>query len=409
MKKQNPWGIDITHIKDWKRIEKTLEKQRIDANAWDIKPLLVHDCKYYMLIGERSDGKTYDVLLYSLIRFFEDGSELAIVRRYREDFRGKRAHTLFKPLIENDVVKMLSGGEWDGVLYYQSSWWFTKRVERKSDSDEKSYDIIRSESPFAYAFSLSEWEHDKSSAYPFVNIMLFDECITTGYYLPNEFLIFQNVISTIKRKRTNFKIFMCGNTINKFCPYFAEMGLTNIKKQEKGTIDIYSYGSTNLRVAVAFTDAPARDKESDEYFAFNNPSLNMITGAGDGWQIDVYPHLPVKYKPKEIIYQYFIKFDGEILHAEIINGYDEEHKCEVLFTYIHRKTTEIKDGNQFIVYQPEFDVRENYRRRITKPVLKVEQKIVSFFARNKVFYQDNEVGSIVDNYMKWSQSASALN
>ena len=39
-------------------------------------------------------------------------------------------------------------------------------------------------------------------------------------------LFFMNVLSTIIRDRENIKIFMLGNTVNKYCPYFDEMGLT---------------------------------------------------------------------------------------------------------------------------------------------------------------------------------------
>ena len=403
-------GLKISKIKNWKKIEKTLDEQRVKASAWDMAPLMTHKCQYYVIIGERSNGKTYSPLLRALVKYFEYGEEIAIVRRYDEDFRGKRAQTLFKNHIENNVISMLSDGKWDSVVYYQSQWWFTKTTYHENkETGQQIRETIRSEKPFAYAFSLGAWEHDKSSAYPLVTTILFDEFLTRGYYLPDEFIIWLNVVSTIKRKRTNMEIFMCGNTINKSSPYFNEMGLNKVKNQQKGTIDIYSYGDTNLHVAVAFSDAPVRVKESDEYFAFDNPRLNMITGKSDAWEIGVYPHLPMKYKPKNIIYQYFIKYEGEILHCEIIHVYDEEHKCNVMFTYIHRKTTEIKDENKYLVYQTEFDTRWNYRRRITKPTNDTEKKILSFYTREKVFYQDNSVGEIVNNYIKWSQTASPLN
>ena len=37
-----------------------------------------------------------------------------------------------------------------------------------------------------------------------------------------------------------------------FVLVFKEMGITNFKKQEQGTIDIYTYGDSGLRVAVEF-------------------------------------------------------------------------------------------------------------------------------------------------------------
>lgn len=385
---------NVKNIPNWKKIERELEKQRKNNDAWDIRNILSRDAKYNMIYGERSNGKTYGVLLYGLIQYFDNGGELGIIRRMEEDFRGKRATTMFKSLVENNVISMLSNGKYDGIKYYSQRWYFTKKDELGN--------IETAEEPFAYAFSLSSMEHDKSTSYPNITTLLFDECLTRLYYLPDEFVLFMNTISTIKRKRTNLKIFMCGNTVNKYCPYFKEMGLTNIKKQEKGTIDLYTYGDTGLTCAVEFNESPVKNKESDMYFAFNNPKLKMIT---DGeWEIDIYPHLPRKYLPKDVMYQYFIQFDGETVHAEIIHGYDEEHKCELLYTYIHRKTTEIRDNNIYMVYKPETDVRNNYRKKITKPTTPLERKICEFFIKDKVFYQDNDVGELVNNYIKWCQS-----
>src|SRR5699024_9979680 len=132
--------------------------------------------------------------------------------------------------------------------------------------------------------------------YPKVKTILFDEFISRTGYLTDEFVLFTNVISTIKRLRNDVKIFMLGNTISKFCPYFQEMGLVHILQQPVGTIELYEYGDSGLKAAVEYV-APnlhKGKKESDVYFAFNNPKLKMITEGA--WEMEIYPHLPLKYK-----------------------------------------------------------------------------------------------------------------
>ena len=74
----------------------------------------------------------------------------------------------------------------------------------------------------------------------------------------------------------------------------------------------------------------------------------------------------------------------------------------LLFTYVHRKTTPIKDDGRSIVYQEEYDARPNYRRRLTKPTNDIEKKIAEFFMKDKVFYQSNDIGEIMRNYLMWS-------
>lgn len=342
------------------------------------------DCLYYILIGERSNGKTYSILEYCLKRYFEHGEQFALVRRWLDDFRGKRGATMFDALNQNNVILNMSGGEWDGVYYY-SMRWFLYRME-----GEKR---VLSDEPIAYGFALSTMEHDKSTSYPNVKTIFFDEFLTRQMYLPNEFILFMNTLSTIIRGRDDVKIFMAGNTVNQYSPYFVEMGLKNIKNMRKGDIDLYKYGQQKPTVAVEFTSTETKSKPSDIYFAFNNPALDMITGKNDVWEMEIYPHLPFKYAPKDVELTYFIIFDGEILQCEII------YKNNCLFTYIHRKTTPIKNPDEDIIFTFEHDPRPNYNLRITRPTNDLTRAIAKTFNDDSVFYQDNEVGEIVRNYL----------
>ena len=359
---------------------------------YSLKNILAKNAHYNVIFGERSNGKTYAVLKYGIEQYCTNGGQMAIVRRWSDDFVGKRGQTMFDSIVANGEITKLSGGEWTGVYYYGSKWYFCKY-----DEDGKR---IVSETPFAYGFSISAMEHDKSTAYPRITTIFFDEFLSRTMYINDEFILFMNVISTIVRQRNNVKIFMAGNTINKYCPYFREMGLSHVKDMKPGTIDLYHYGQTKLTVAVEYTLPNKDGKESDLYFAFDNPKLQMITGASGGsWEIDIYPHCPVKYIPAEILFTYFIEFDGELLQCEIVCHDD------LYFTFIHRKTTPIQHPESDLVYSPEISPRPNYRRKITKPHSNIERKIADFFLKDKVFYSDNEVGEIVRNYLQFCGKA----
>ena len=358
------------------------------SKYWDIRNVLSRHARYNIIFGERSNGKTYGVLQYGLEKYFENGSRIGIIRRWEEDFRGKQANTMFDALIENGVIHKLSKGEWNSVIYQSHRWFLCKRDINNPKN------VVVDDEPFAYAFALSSDEHYKSSSYPKIRTILFDEFLTRGTYLPDEFVKFTSILSTIIRLRDDVIIFMCGNTVNQYSPYFKEMGLTNIKNMKKGVIDTYTYGDSGLVVAVEFSDFPTKEKKSNVYFAFNNPKLEMIRSGA--WEMDIYPHLPYKYKPEDIIYMYFIEFDDNILQCEIIE------KDDTWITYIHRKTTPIDDNDgRYIVYSQTTSPKPNYRKKITKPVTDLEKRIVSFFIKDKVFYQDNEIGEIVRNYLEW--------
>lgn len=347
---------------------------------------------YCMIIGERSNGKTFSVLEYGLIKWYKSNfnESMGIIRRHDEDFKGDKGKEVFNGIIALDLISKITNKMFNSIYYYSRKWYLCR-------IDENGERKFTQQEPFAYAFAISGEEHHKSLSYPNITTILFDEFLTRSYYLPEEFVKFQNLLSTIIRLRDNVKIFMCANTINKYSPYFSEMGLYNIKNQKRGTIDTYTYGDSGLIVAVEYSDFPTKEKKSNKYFAFNNPKLEMIKNGG--WEIDIYPHLPYKYVPNEIIYIYFIVFDRDILQCEIIY----KSKEDLVFTFIHRKTTPIKniDINNNIVFSQDINVDPKYRRFINKPIDKIGQKIYNQFISEKIFYQDNEIGEIVNNYLKW--------
>lgn len=370
-----------------------------DIKYYSLDKILKKNTQYKVIFGKRSNGKTYAVLERIIKMFFEKGWEAAYVRRNREDMIGKNGQTLYSNLVQNGVIEKYSKGVWNDVYYYGKRWYFCRyETDEKGNSNR-----VMDEKPFCYGFILSSQEHDKSTSYPNVQIICFDEFLSRSAYLPDEFVIFMNTISTIARNRTNVEIFMLGNTVNRYSPYFSEMGLTSVKNMKPGTIDVYRYGDSDLKVGVEYTEPTTGSTGSGNVlFAFDNPKLQMIT-KGD-WEIDIYPHLPYKYKKEDILFTYFIKFDGEILQCEIIKGgedFETKKRINAPITYIHLKTSEIHNEDKDIIFSPEVDPRHNHYTKITRPVDKLTEKIALHFKRDKIFYQSNEVGEIVFNYLKY--------
>ena len=233
--------------------------------------------------------------------------------------------------------------------------------------------------------------------------------MTRKAYLPDEFILFQNLLSTIIRDRDNVKIFMCGNTVNKYNPYFKEMGLIDANKMLPGDIQLYQFAVNQkdqvLKIAVEFSDLPSKDgKPSDKYFAFGNPRLKMITNGM--WELAIYPHLPYRYTYNDICGEFFIKWEDKICHCEIVQI--ENNGKAIAFVYIHDKTTPIKDPDSDIIFSTEYDPRFNWYRKITKPSDDITRRIKYFFDTDKVFYQDNEIGEIVRNYLQWCKTDKGI-
>lgn len=363
---------------------------------YDISHLIKEypDAYYYMAFGERSNGKTYSALNYAIERYFKHGEQFAYIRRFGEDVRRKNLQTLLASHVENGRITQLSGGTFNSVEYTGArfiAYYY----------DEDSLKKVPNKEPMGYAFDLNSMEHHKSTSYPKVTTIIFDEFLSRQGYLVNEFVLFMNTLSTIIRDRTNVKIIMIGNTVNKYCPYFSEMGMNHIKDQKPGTTDIYTYGDSGLSVVVEYCDPTAKrgGKGSDIYFAFDNPQLKMITTGS--WEIAIYPHLTTRYRPKDVMFNFFVEFDGAILHCEIITT-DSDY-----FMFVHPKTTPIKNINSDIIYTDKPNGKWNYKVGIQNQSDMLSRIIFRLISENRAFYSDNETGEVLRNYLMWASKYSS--
>lgn len=368
---------------------------------YNIKKLLNEfpGCQYYMVVGERSNGKTYSTLEYALEKYQEKREQFAYLRRWGEDVRKKEMSQLFAAHISNNYIAKLTKGVWDNIVVVGGRFYFSKTIY----DEKKKERVVLTEEPIGFAFDLNSMEHYKSISYPKITTVIFDEFLSRNGYLPNEFILFTNSLSTIIRQRDNVTVFMLGNTVNQYCPYFKEMGINHMKEQKQGTVDLYVYGQTGLKVAVEYCESTKATggKKSDVYFAFDNPELQMITEGS--WEIAIYPHKPVPFRPKDIAFIFFIEFESELVQGEFVTLDSGS------FIFFHKKTGEIKDKNNDIVYTTRPNERWNYKSCITKHNDKMSNLICQYIRENRCFYSTNEVGEIIRNYIMFSNNYSITN
>lgn len=349
---------------------------------YSVKKILQENCDYNIIIGERSNGKTYALLKHILECYIKESSEGAYIRRWNDDIVGKRAENVFNALEANGEIGKITKGKYSRVIFSRSGW-------HLANFDEKVNRMKADKNAFCHAFSLTGYEHDKSTSYPNIRNIVFDEFLTRNMYLRDEFIIFMNVLSTIIRDRTDVKIFMLGNTVNKYAPYFAEMGLRNVETQEQGTIDVYTFAN-KLKIAVEYC-GNATGKKSNKYFSFANARLNMITSGK--WEIAIYPHLPAHYSinRNDILFTFFIRFGSKLIGCDIVQ------KNNDYFIFCRWQTKETSDND--LEYSLSYLPSPYKRKSFLYPIDDTDRKIKNFFSSNRVFYLNNEIGEIVHNYL----------
>lgn len=365
------------------------------SNYYNLSNILKYKADYNVIIGERSNGKTY-ALLEKAVKDFCDGMErnqiiqTAYIRRWNDDIIGKRIENLFNSIVSNGLISKYSKNKYDRVIFVKGCFYMAREAtddEIKATRYRKS--VVADKTPFCYVFSLSTNEHIKSLSYPYIKNIIFDEFLTRMMYLPNEFVVFMNLLSTLIRDRDNIQIFMLGNTVNKESIYFSEMGISNIDKQKQGTIDLYEFGN-DLLIAVEYCDNVNKSKKSNKYFAFDNPRLQMITSGK--WELAIYNHLPIGYKieKKDIAFTFTFSHNNKLATGNVII------KDNDYFLFIHRKTTPYKDG---LIYGDIDSVDYLHKSDFITCKDKISVKILQLFKMRKVYYDSNETGEFIRNYL----------
>lgn len=168
--------------------------------------LLTKNALFNFIVGERGNGKSFFFKEWCIKDFLKNGAEFIWLRRYDTEFDDIS-------LFFNDVKIKFPNHEF-------------KVGKGKFYIDNKLA---------GYFFPLSKQLTKKSTPYPNVNKIIFDEFIITKshyHYLPKEVDVFLETYETISRLR-DVKCFLIANAVTEVNPYFVYFDLKIIGRFTK--------------------------------------------------------------------------------------------------------------------------------------------------------------------------------
>lgn len=341
------------------------------------------EASYRMIMGQRSNGKTYSVLKTIIENYLNNGERAAYIRRYGEEITPRNIQLLFTPFL--GLIEELSEGKWNNV-YYRAGCFYLIR------SDEEGDTIAKDTTPFCITRAINTWETTKGQDAGELSLICFDEFATRDAYLRDEFIKFCNLLSSLIRDRDNVVIYMLANTVNKYCPYFKEMGLGDVSQMEQGSIRVYNFGQSDLRVAVEYcSPVKATEKVASKLFAFDNPQLEMVKNGK--WEIKNYARPPYPILDYMVLKDFYILFNEQLIKGKVV------HWNKDIFIFFHRQTKDIQIDELTPFYTDEFSSSICHVRDLRDCPTELHKIIKNLILKNSICFSDNEVGEIVRNWL----------
>lgn len=361
-------------------------------NFYDITNLRSTHAQYMMLLGQRANGKSYQVKnecclhdawdyingVLETSRYCKKGEtrrtgKFIYLRRWQADVKAKGVTEYFDD--SKTYVRKMTDNMYDGVMAYNGSLYFCRRNEK--GELEKSEEIGR-------YHDLNELERYKSRAFVDFTNIIFEEFITNGIYLDDEPNKLQQYVSTIARL-DEITVFLVGNTLSRVCPYFSEWCLEGVLKQKQGTIDMYHYHVKDedghdavINIAVEYC---ANAKVENKMY-FGQSAKQIISGE---WDTKDVPKLPRKQSEYEKVYEILVvyqsfKFVIELLVEPMKGG-------RICFVY---PFTGKRKFNRILTDEFSDSLYKTAKLDLSRIA---EAYINECFRNNKVCYSDNLTGA----------------
>lgn len=354
---------------------------------YSINNLCKHDCEYNILLGERSNGKSYAVKYKMLWEAYHEKDygehfinakdkykkryQFAYVRRWREEIKNRDIELYFSDM----PIAEITNNEYNTIISYRGDIYFGKEEDGASEKGKL----------IGKAFALTGVTHYKSLSFPYIGNVVFEEFITNQGYLPHEVDNLQSLISTIAR-REKVNVYMVGNTISRLCPYFDEWQLTHVKKQEQGTIDIYKQPTSQIdengnNIVVSIAVEYCENSGSNSKMFFGQKSKMTTSGV---WESDSYPHLQESFNTYKCAYKIYYEYNS---FKFIICLMQNKNNEPFLYVYPAKERGKIKR-----VVSNKFNI-DRYTTLYLQNLSKYDTIVNELISNQKIVYSDNLTGT----------------
>lgn len=350
-------------------ILKIMKKELDTPVHYSMQELMKTRSKYYNMLSERNDGKSFQVKHYCILDALLNGFKFIFLGRYAVDMKLADVNSYFDD-VNYKVISKHYGKEIAFIKATASMLYVY--VYDDSGNIIQDTDIGR-------YLDLAGAGHKKKAVFKNYRNIIYEEYVTTSGYLFNEPTELQHLVSTVLRSEDG-QIFLLGNILIRLNPYLRDWGIGDCRKLKEG--EIKAYEIDGVKVAVQRCENTAKLRNTGMFFGAARKSIV------DGEYISMeYPHLPVKYDDCEILYSLNLVHENLGYVLSVLSHTDEQENTDIfLFVYPTEK------------YKCKRQIRTDYNGDINQTssfvILNKGDVIVKkLIDKSRIFYSDNLTGT----------------
>lgn len=189
--------------------QKGITMAEVDSSIfYDLRKTLSRNALFFFILGERGVGKTFQAKEYVVSNYLKHGKQFIYLRRYASELKDAMS-TFF-----NDLL---------------NAGYFKDHEFKVKGSSKTIYTLYVDGEPMGYGVALSTSSILKSSSFPLVNTIIYDEfTLEEGvyHYLKNEVHSTLNLCETVFRLRDDGKVLFLGNSVSIDNPFFNYFDLS---------------------------------------------------------------------------------------------------------------------------------------------------------------------------------------
>ena len=333
---------------------------------YDISEMLKTNAEYMMLLGQRSNGKSYQVKKTVLEDFYFNETKFIYLRRWKADIKQKEVSTYFDDI----PIAKYTNREYNSVRAMNGFIYLCKIEDG----------LIVEKREMGRYCALNEYERYKSQVFMNYKNIVYEEFITDSIYLNDEPKLLQQFVSTVARL-DKIRVFLIGNTLTRVCPYFHEWCLENVLKQKQGTIEIYKYHmEDNVEVKIAVEYCANTNNKNTMFFG--QAAKQIVTGE---WDVKEVPKVPRQLYEYEKIYEVMVVYQAFKFVLELL--IEPKEGGVIIFVYPYTSNRKIQR-----VITDEFSDKPYISSKLDIDK-KPELLMLKALRMDKVCYSDNLTGS----------------